>query len=189
MSRLPPRSPPSLIRRLWHRRADLPLLLEATLWLGAARLSLRFLPFRHVAARLRPWVRPGTAAAPDDELRRVAWAVTLAARHVPWRAVCFHEGIAAQRLLARRGLASELIYGVKRAEGGALSAHVWVRAHGIDVVGGPEAEGYTVLTGFPARIGRKRGPAVTSGGCARTADRLEPGRRFRRGSKGRSPPA
>jgi hypothetical protein len=147
----------AVIRRLWRRRADLPLLLEAALWLGVAGLSLRFAPFRHIAPRLRPQVRPPASPAPDKEapdkeLERIAWAVLLAARHVPWRAVCFHEGIAAQRLLARRGVASELLYGVKReTQGGKVSAHVWVRARGVDVVGGPAAQGYTVLTSFAAR--------------------------------------
>ncbi len=145
-------APRLLIRRLWRRRADLPLLLEAAFWLGVARLSLRFLPFRHVAAQLRPWVRPAPLSTSEDSVRRVAWAVPLVARHVPWRAVCFHEGIAAQRLLARRGVASELVYGVKREEaGGKLIAHVWLRAHDVDVVGGPAAQGYTVLTGFTTR--------------------------------------
>lgn len=146
-----------LWRRLWRRRADLPLLLEAAAGLGLAWAAMRLVPFGRLAAWLHPRVRrrasPPPAAA---EVARVAWAVTVAARLVPWPAVCIHQGIVAQRLLARRGIPAELYYGVRSAPGTGdipadILAHVWVRAGGLDVVGHEVAGDYVTLASFPSR--------------------------------------
>lgn len=143
--------------RIWRRRADLPLLLEAAAGLGLAWAAMRLVPFGRLAAWLHPRVRrrapPQPAAA---EVARVAWAVTVAARLVPWSAVCIHQGIVAQRLLARRGIPAELYYGVRSAPGTGdiptdILAHVWVRAGGLDVVGHEVADGYVTLARFPSR--------------------------------------
>lgn len=80
--------------------------------------------------------------------REVSWAVTAAARRVPWRAKCLEQGLAAQAMLRRRGLASVLHYGVK-SEAGGLRAHVWITIDGRNVVGGPMAVGYSEVARFP----------------------------------------
>lgn len=146
--------------RLWRRRADLPLLLAAAAGLGLAWAAMRLVPFGRLAAWLHPRVRrrasPPAAAVAAAEVARVAWAVTVAARLVPWPAVCIHQGIVAQRLLARRGIPAELYYGVRSAPGTGdipadILAHVWVRAGGLDVVGHEVAVDYVTLTSFPSR--------------------------------------
>lgn len=137
-------------RRLAARRADLPVLAEATFWLWVAWAALALLPFRRVAAALRPRVR-GKARRRADAADRVAWAVETAARHVPWRAVCFHQGIAAQRMLARRGIAAELHYGVRKGEADERPAHVWVGAEGRIVLGGEDIGLYARLATFSSR--------------------------------------
>jgi hypothetical protein len=132
-----------------HRR-DGPLLVEAMGWLCLAWLALRVMPFPRLAGWLRPAVR-GTSAGPED-VARVRWAVKTAARRVPWRAVCFQQGIAAQRMLCRRGVAAELHYGVARARepagAGGLQAHVWVTAGAAMVTGGEVAAQFTPITVF-----------------------------------------
>ena len=128
-----------VLRRLWTRRRDLPILIEATFGLGNARLALKLQPFRHVARRLTRPAASSAVAAPDLVARRVRWAILAAARRVPWQTVCFDQGIAAQRMLARRGIVADLVYGVRRSEH-ELDAHVWVRlANGWIVVGGEQA--------------------------------------------------
>ncbi len=140
-----------MIGRLITRRRELALVAEAVWWLILAGLWLRILPFRRIAAALRPRV---TGTPIPHGTTRIAWAVTAAARRMPFGAVCFHQGIAAQRMLCRRGVTARLCYGVAKAEGGGLEAHVWVTAGPEMVVGGAQSERYTLLTSFEP-LGRR----------------------------------
>ena len=134
-------------RRLsWRDRL---LLLEATFWLAVAALVIAVLPFRHLG-RLAAF--PLCRHAPPQQSRltgqRVRWSVIACARLVPWRAMCFQQGLAAQLMLRRRGIPSVLYYGAA-LEDQRLSAHVWVRDRDADVIGGEIASRYAVLTAFP----------------------------------------
>ena len=83
------------------------------------------------------------------EVERVRRAIIIAARQVPWRAVCFQKGLAAQFMLRRRGVPSVLYYGAALGNANDLSAHVWVRDGGVDVIGGKLASRYAQLAAFP----------------------------------------
>lgn len=137
----------ALARWLALTPADRMLLAEAALLVGAASVAIRLLPFRSIA---RIAGRPAVGERGDPDLaRRVAWAVAAAARRSPLRSRCFDQGLAAQLLLRRRGVASVMHYGVARTDG-ELKAHVWVTADGEDVVGGRVAVDHTELARFPA---------------------------------------
>jgi len=84
----------------------------------------------------------------EEEIERVAWAIGAAARRLPWRAVCFHQGIAIQRMLSRRAIAVVLHCGVGKAEDGALTAHVWGSVGDAVVIGDGDLTDYTVLAKF-----------------------------------------
>ena len=86
-------------------------------------------------------------------MRRVRWAVQAWARHVPWRAVCFQQGLALHWMLRRRGVASVLLYGVAKRGGEGLAAHVWVDVDGATVIGGEEAPNFVCLARFPPEAG------------------------------------
>jgi hypothetical protein len=122
------------------------LLLEAALLLGAARLVLVTVPF----ARIAPWLQrapdspePDTATVLD-----VRQAVTVAARNVPWNAVCLPQAMAAKAMLARRGQGSALHLGAGKAEAGGFMAHAWLVAGGEIVIGEAGAQAVTPLTRF-----------------------------------------
>ena len=119
---------------------------EAMAALAVAALAVELLPVRRVlelAARTRA---TGTDPAAIADVRR---AVAAAARRAPWRAVCFQQGLALHWMLARRGIASELHYGVRRGPDEGVAAHVWVSAGGRDVIGGEEAAGFARLVSCP----------------------------------------
>ncbi|MEA3030101.1 MAG: hypothetical protein QOG13_1426 [Sphingomonadales bacterium] len=142
---LPPRLP--RLHRLSAR--DWLLAGEALAELVRASLAVALLPFRRVAAAASAApVRPNRRPA-DDLPRRVRWAVEAWGRRVPWRAVCFQRGLAAHRMLRRRGYKSILHYGVAQQETKGLSAHVWVSLDGRPVIGGEEAPNFTCLARFP----------------------------------------
>ena len=128
--------------------ADRLLLAEALLTLVLASLAIRLLPFRKVVGAAASTDRSGgTADSTGETARKTVWAVRAWARRVPWKAVCFQQGLAVHVMLRRRGIASHLHYGVSQADG--LKAHVWVSAAGRDVIGGEEAAGFTCLATYP----------------------------------------
>jgi hypothetical protein len=139
--------------RQWRRASwsDRFLLLEATTLLGFAALAITLLSFRRVG-HLAQLPTRGPVPSPQAVLltvRRVRWAVLACARRVPWRAVCFQQGLAAQIMLRRRGIPSVMFYGARNSRVEGLGAHVWVRVGALDVVGGEVASQFGVLAQFP----------------------------------------
>lgn len=147
-----------LIRKIWRLPwHDRTLLVEATLLLAVAATAIAVLPFRLVG---RLAARPVHQQAPPPqtrliETRRVRWAIAASARRVPWRAMCFQQGLAAQIMLRRRGIPSVLYYGAAPDDQRGLMAHVWVRDGEIDVIGGEIALRYAVLATFPSQAGER----------------------------------
>jgi len=136
-------------RRLsWPDRA---LLVESFAWLAIASFAIAVLPFPSIAAIASRGTRrvSPVGGAKQNLVSRIRWAVGAASARVPWRAVCFQQGLAAQLMLRRRGVTSVLYYGAAHTPDSALSAHVWVRAGDLDVVGCELAPQYALLATFP----------------------------------------
>jgi hypothetical protein len=121
------------------------------LWLAVAGFAIAVLPFRNIGIlAARPIRRPKIPRQTDlNRVRRIRWAITASAARVPWRALCFQQGLAAQLMLRRRGIPSVLYYGATQDERHGLSAHVWVRDGDVDVIGGDIADRFTILATFP----------------------------------------
>jgi hypothetical protein len=134
-----------VVTRFWRlpaRRRR--LLLQATATLALASGALSLLPFKRA-------IRLGSVPlrrVRGDTAEEVISAVETAARRLPWRNVCIHKGIAAQRMLRRRGLDATLHYGIGNG-GNALAAHVWVSLDGVPVIGGEEARAFACVGAFP----------------------------------------
>jgi hypothetical protein len=127
------------------------LLAEAMWWLTLASAAIAVLPFRRIGPLA---MRPVRGPEPPPQLqkttiRRVRWAIEACARRVPWQAACFQQGLAAQFMLRRRGIASVLYYGAAPDDTQGLSAHVWVEAAGAGVVGHKTAHQFAVLVRYP----------------------------------------
>lgn len=133
------------------------LVAEAVACLLAARLALLFIPFPRLAGRLGRFVPPGDAraatatAAGADEARlasEIAWAVTRAARYVPFGAVCLPQAMAARFMLGRRGIASVLHFGAAKGRDKPFDAHAWLDAAGVEVTGYPIADDLAEIACF-----------------------------------------
>ncbi len=133
------------------------LLAQAIVRLALARIALLVMPFQTLAARFGKMTPPGTeegsarrplSAAQIALAQDIGWAVTRAARYVPFRAVCLPQAIAAQVMLSRRGVASVMHFGVLKKPGEALAAHAWLSAAGIEVTGYPLEPGYVEMARF-----------------------------------------
>ena len=132
-----------LIRRPLRDNA---LLAEAVVALMAGWAAVRFLPFR-TAVRIASVGLRRRAQPPDVE--RLSRAVAVAAKRVPWRAVCFQQGLALQWMLRRRGVDARLHYGVGYAPSSDLQAHVWVSVGDKIVLGRDEAPAHKSVATYP----------------------------------------
>jgi hypothetical protein len=113
----------------------------------AARLALIAIPFPRLASRLGTLVAPGDArvaqlTTPHSRhkarfAREVGWAVTRAARYVPFNAVCLPQAMAARFMLKRRGIASVLHFSAGKYRESPLDTHAWLDSAGIAVTGYP----------------------------------------------------
>jgi hypothetical protein len=138
-----------------RRRA---LLAEAVAHLTAARLALIFIPFprlaRHLGTFVSPTdpravaVRPPTAENQALLAEEIGWAVTRAARYLPFKAVCLPQAMAAQVMLKRRGVKSVMHFGAAKGTDKPLDAHAWLDAAGVEVTGYPVAENFAEIACF-----------------------------------------
>jgi len=134
------------------------LLLEAAVWLALARLAVLTIPFPRIAKRLGTFTAPGDGlqhgipaiAAPDAVTlaKEISWAVTCAARHVPFKAVCLPQALAARQMLTRRGVSSALYFGASKDSVGMFESHAWLLAAGVEVTGFPVAQQFTPMACF-----------------------------------------
>lgn len=137
-------------RSLWRRLTETSpararLIAEAAAALASAWLRIRLHSFRGTIAFGQP-ARGGAASADPVE---IASAVRSAAAKLPWRLVCFPQGLAAQRMLRRRGYDARLHYGIGKSEEDRLQAHVWVSLDGRTLIGGEEAPRFREVASYP----------------------------------------
>lgn len=126
------------------------LLLWAAWWLGVARLALLLLPFRRLVRWLaRAEDDAGAAMASEPIALCISWAVTVAARHVPWRSDCFPQAIAAMIMLRRRGVSSRLHIGVTKGGRNGLHGHAWLCCGSVVVTGDGDLEHFSELYTVP----------------------------------------
>jgi hypothetical protein len=131
--------------------ADKGLFLEALTLLALARMAVLLLPFRWVARVLGKQEAESPQqedAANDLRVRRIGVMVRETARNVPWTSKCLDQALAARIMLARRGIATTVYFGVNHDEQGRLAAHAWLRSGTLYVTGGAHRGRFTVINTF-----------------------------------------
>jgi hypothetical protein len=132
------------------------LLAEAAVWLVLSRLALALVPFPVLGRRLGAFVgpvqaralqSPATAAQAAIALE-IGWAVKRAARHVPFKAVCLPQAMAARLMLSRRGVKSILHFGAAKGVRTPIAAHAWLDVAGVEVTGYPVDGRFTEIACF-----------------------------------------
>lgn len=151
------------IRHLLRRLAQIDrrrrtLVIEAAALLLLARLALAFISFPNLARRFGSFMTPADGRAAQARIcgsieqaataTDIGWAVTRAARYVPFRAVCLPQAMAARLMLKRRGIASVLHFGGGKGQRTPYEAHAWLDAAGVEVTGYPVAEGFAEIGCF-----------------------------------------
>ena len=135
-------------RLSWSKRL---LLLEASLWLGMARLAIRLFPFPRIARQLGKHMAESPEAdtpAHVKHLQHISWAVVAMSRHLPWECKCLIQAIAGKKMLQRRGIVSTLYLGVAKEGEKALIAHAWLRSGSVILTGRRGKDRFTVVSTF-----------------------------------------
>lgn len=114
-------------------RASQALIIQAWLWLGVYRFSLRNRPLMSLLGNLNiPAPEASDSewpAARLEQARNIGLAVSRAAGHTPWLSSCLVQSLVARRLLQKQGIPGTLFLGVQKAEGqapGPMAAHSWL---------------------------------------------------------------
>ena len=134
------------------------LVMEAALWLCAARLLLWLVPFPRIGRRLgvlRPPSSAHTSRRHEPKAAAVAHAVKRAAQLLPFSCVCLPCALAGSQMLSLRGIASELHFGAARQLRGQEPVsvlHAWLTCGASEVTGFPVASSAVEL-GLYARTG------------------------------------
>jgi len=158
------------LKRIGMKFARLPadrqllLLLEALLYLGWARV-LKALPFPRIAPSLGEPLHETPHAhrsAEGRQVREISQAVRAMSRYTPWQSRCLVQAIAAQRMLARRRIASTLYLGTAKDRHGRMIAHAWLRSGPCYVTGAEERRWFTTVAVF-GKLGGAATSAKSSG--------------------------
>ncbi len=121
-------------------------LLEAAVLLTATRLVLGTSPRRFTASLLRrasaesQWISTGNA----QRAHEVARVVSRVAPLVPG-STCLGQALTGWLMLRRRGVASVVRVGARRADAG-VRMHAWLEVSGTPLIGREEAAGFVALT-------------------------------------------
>jgi len=129
----------------WKSRGTLS---EATVFLGAARLMIKLLPFRTVRKLTGKPERHDTreqSPVQTERIRQIGKIIEMASRHLPWECKCLAQAMAGKYMLAWRGIPSTIYIGVARDEQG-LASHAWLKSGILWVTGEKGSENFTVIT-------------------------------------------
>lgn len=113
------------------------LLLAAVVMLPVVALSLRLAGFNRTRTLLNRFIskKPGVSGQPEmDQAQNIARMLSVAARYSPLQANCLRQSLVLWWLLARRGLESEIHFGVQKDPEEEFGAHAWVECNGINLI-------------------------------------------------------
>jgi hypothetical protein len=75
-------------------------------------------------------------------------AINGLSRRTPWQSTCLVKALAANRILAKRGIKSHLHLGVKRSKTQGIEAHAWLTVGSKVILGGENLDNYMEIKGF-----------------------------------------
>jgi hypothetical protein len=124
------------------------LLMVALAVLAVTSLALKLVHFKRIAAwlnRRRHRGLPSSDLALADD---IGWAVRVAARRVPFRALCLEQALAAALLTNHLRLPATLYLGVASGADGGLDAHAWLSVQSRIITGASGHHRFRVIATF-----------------------------------------
>lgn len=140
-----------MIRLFRLKIKDIPIFLEAGLFLFFFKLALLFIRFKYIARFLG--VRGQESGSMPEEkktavIKRVSRAIIVVSSHAPWRTKCFAQALAARAMLKLRKIRSTIYFGLRRDDDGKLHAHSWLKSGQHLVIGGKNCGSFSVIAFF-----------------------------------------
>ncbi len=133
------------------RKLFKPLYLEVMFTLCFARLLILFFPFKRLAEIMSKPVKPLQSTKIEErhytEAVEVSQVVRSLSKKVPFRAYCFEQALCTQMLLRRRGISSQIFFGLNKPEDHLL-AHAWCMYKGVTLTGEKGMERFTTVKSF-----------------------------------------
>lgn len=123
-------------------------ILEAAASLARAAAIIRFWPFR-AALNFGSVPLSKNMKISVETIDELSWSVRTIAKKVPFRALCFEQGLTLQRMLRRRGIDARLHYGIGKNDASLIEAHVWVNVGDRVVIGEQGQERFQSVAIFP----------------------------------------
>jgi Transglutaminase-like superfamily len=117
------------------------VLMQAVIGLPLVRLARHFnsvARYQAVQSNRQSTLPSNTALIKAEEIARL---VRVAAQHGICRATCLEQSVLLRRLLARRGIDGQIIFGTRKAEG-ETQAHAWVEVQGVPLDGGDQVHAH-----------------------------------------------
>lgn len=125
--------------------------IEAVFLMALARLSILFVPFRHVAARMGKPMEESSEEVSEELLKtakEISWIIQKASRYTPWESKCLVKALASLIMLKKRNIPCTLYLGMAKDKTNKLSAHAWLRCGRSILLGDYERPGFTTVAYF-----------------------------------------
>lgn len=129
------------------------MIIEGLLFLFAARVTLRIIPFKRIAQKLgrHMWETPTTNHLQNKEaIHTVRRTLDRLSGKTLWETTCLTRAMAGKVMLNRRGIACTLYFGLAKetTENNGLKAHAWLRSGNSLITGGGNLSSFTVVSLF-----------------------------------------
>lgn len=119
--------------------SDWKILLSASFLLPTVALSLKLNGLRQTQsfiARHTPTPAPTSELSPQriQEAKRIAWLVTISAKHGIYKTNCLKQVLVLWYFLNKKGITSTLHIGIRKSQEQLLDAHAWLACAGTPLI-------------------------------------------------------
>jgi hypothetical protein len=109
------------------------VLTEAILFLFSTKIILAIFPLKTVM-KISFSIKRIERTSDDDILLKIKWALCNADRLSFWKNKCLVKSIAGCMMLGRRGIVSQIFFGVKHDDNKKAFAHAWLKTGDFEIV-------------------------------------------------------
>ncbi len=118
---------------------------EAFFQLTKAWITVRLLPSKKYLSKIEPFNSAFNAQSGIKRSKLIAGVINGIATRTPWTSTCLIKAVAADKMLQKRGIRSQLHFGVIKGKGKTLEAHAWLSVEGAVIVGGENHESFVEI--------------------------------------------
>ncbi len=128
------------------------LLLRMAGWLTLLSVAVKMFPLPRALRLVSTATRARTEGSEAEIKRRLAAAVDLLLKTdlLVFKPICWKRAALLHRYLALNGIASQIVFGMRKKSDGRLAGHAWLESNGVPILEAT-APNYAVTYSFPSR--------------------------------------